>query len=121
MLPNNVFKHHFYNLYRIMKRIGLLVTVCIVALTASAQKANYNIIPLPKEVKTDTTQQFVLKGGMGIAYDSSNAEIARTAEFLQQWVKEATGIQLQLVPEDKIDFFSFFHNQMTKLYYFLIT
>ena len=38
---------------------------------------------------------------MGIAYDSSNTEIARTAEFLQQWVKEATGIQLQLTPEDK--------------------
>lgn len=84
-----------------MKRLGLFVFVCIAALTASAQKANYNIIPLPKEVKTDTTQQFTLKGGMGIAYDSSNTEIARTAEFLQQWVKETTGIQLQLTPEDK--------------------
>ena len=58
-----------------MKRLGLFVFVCIAALTASAQKANYNIIPLPKEVKTDTTQQFTLKGGMGIAYDSSNTEI----------------------------------------------
>jgi len=84
-----------------MKRLGLFVFVCIAALTASAQKANYNIIPLPKEVKADTTQQFVLKSGMGIAYDSSNTEIVRTAEFLQQWVKEATGIQLQLTPEDK--------------------
>lgn len=84
-----------------MKRLGLFVFVCIAALTASAQKANYNIIPLPKEVKADITQQFVLKSGMGIAYDSSNTEIARTAEFLQQWVKETTGIQLQLTPEDK--------------------
>ena len=84
-----------------MKRLGLFVFVCIAALTASAQKANYNIIPLPKEVKADITQQFVLKSGMGIAYDSSNTEIVRTAEFLQQWVKEATGIQLQLTPEDK--------------------
>ena len=84
-----------------MKRLRLFVFVCIAALTASAQKANYNIIPLPKEVKADTTQQFTLKDGIGIAYDSSNTEIARTAEFLQQWVKEATGIQLQLAPEDK--------------------
>ena len=84
-----------------MKRLRLFVFVCIAALTASAQKANYNIIPLPKEVKADTTQQFTLKGGMGIAYDSSNTEVTRTAEFLQQWVKEATGIQLQLTPEDK--------------------
>ena len=84
-----------------MKRLGLFVFMCIAALAASAQKANYNIIPLPKEVKVDTARQFTLKGGMGIAYDSSNTEIARTAEFLQQWVKEATGIQLQLTPEDK--------------------
>lgn len=84
-----------------MKRLRLFVFVCIAALTASAQKANYNIIPLPKEVKADTTQQFTLKDGIGIAYDSSNTEIARTAAFLQQWVKEATGILLQLTPEDK--------------------
>ena len=84
-----------------MKRIGLLVFVCIVALASFAQKANYNIIPLPKEVKADTTQQFTLKEGMSIAYDSSNTEVTRTAEFLQQWVKEVTGIQLQLTPEDK--------------------
>ena len=84
-----------------MKRLRLFVFMCIATFTASAQKANYNIIPLPKEVKADTTQQFTLKGGMGIAYDSSNTEITRTAEFLQQWVKEATGIQLQLTPEDK--------------------
>ncbi len=75
--------------------------VCVVACSAWAQRACYDIIPQPKEVKADTTQQFVLKSGMSIAYDSSNTEIARTAEFLQQWVKEATGIQLQLAPEDK--------------------
>ena len=75
--------------------------VCVVACSAWAQRACYDIIPQPKEVKADTTQQFVLKSGMSIAYDSSNTEIARTAEFLQQWVKETTGIQLQLTPEDK--------------------
>jgi len=101
LLPDNVKIINFITFYRIMKRLRLFVFVCIAALTASAQKANYNIIPLPKEVKADTTQQFTLKDGIGIAYDSSNTEIARTAEFLQQWVKEATGIQLQLAPEDK--------------------
>lgn len=84
-----------------MKRIGLQLLVCVVACSAWAQRACYDIIPQPKEVKADTTQQFVLKSGISIAYDSSNTEIARTAEFLQQWVKEATGILLQLTPEDK--------------------
>ena len=84
-----------------IKRFLSFSVLLIMAGIVNAQRANYNIIPLPKEVKTDTTQQFTLKGGMGITYDSSNTEITRTAKFVQEWVKEATGIQLQLTPEDK--------------------
>ena len=84
-----------------MKRFGLLVLACISALIVSAQKANYNIIPLPKEVKTDTTKKFILKEGMAIAYNGSKPEITHIAEFLQEWVKEATGINLRLAPNEK--------------------
>ena len=84
-----------------MKRLGLIIIICIAALSASAQKANYNIIPLPKEVKADTTQLFALANGMGIAYDSHHAEVTRIAQFMQEWVKEATGVSLQLTPADK--------------------
>lgn len=66
-----------------------------------AQRANYNIIPLPKNIKTDTTQVFSLQEGMGIAYDASNNELARNAKFLAQWVEEATGIKLALSPNNK--------------------
>jgi len=84
-----------------MKQLGLFILACIAAFSAYAQRASYNIIPLPKEVKADTTQFFTLKGGMGIAFDESNTETARIAQFLQEWVKEATGISLQLTPADK--------------------
>ena len=84
-----------------MKRTGLFLLACTLAFTVMAQRADYNIIPLPREVTTDTTQLQRIASGMGIAYDSSNAEVSRTAQFLQQWVKEATGIQLQLTPDDK--------------------
>jgi len=84
-----------------MKRIGLFVLACIAAFSASAQRASYDIIPLPKEVKTDTTQQFMLTAGMSIAYDAGNAEITRIAQFVQEWVKEATGIRLELTPDNK--------------------
>ena len=66
-----------------------------------AQRADYHIIPLPKEVKVDSTQTFTLSSGIGISYDSNNDEIARIAQFLQAWVSEATGVQLQLTPTDK--------------------
>ena len=69
--------------------------------TASAQRANYDIIPLPKEINVDNSQQFTLTSGMGIAYDESNAECIRIAETLQIWVKESTGLRLLLTPTDK--------------------
>ena len=84
-----------------MKRIGLQLLVCVVACSAWAQRACYDIIPQPKEVKADTTHFFTLKSGMGIAYDESNAEKTRIACFLQEWVKQASGISLQLTPADK--------------------
>lgn len=75
--------------------------MCVAVCSAWAQRANYNIIPLPKEVKADTTQFFMLKSGMGIAYDESNAENVRIAQFLREWVKQAAGLELQLAPADK--------------------
>ena len=65
-----------------------------------AQRADYRIIPLPKSVQTDTTQVFTLRSGMGIAYDTQNPQVAQNATFLQQWVMEATGVELALTPSD---------------------
>ena len=36
-----------------IKRFGILVLACLAILSTSAQRASYNIIPLPKEVKAD--------------------------------------------------------------------
>lgn len=83
-----------------MRRTTTFLLACIAVLTLSAQRANYNIIPLPKEVKADTTQCFTLTDGTAISYDAANAECTRIALFLQQWVKEATGIRLILTPGD---------------------
>ena len=82
-----------------MKRLGLVLLTCIAAFSAWGQRANYEIIPLPKEVKVDSTQVFTLTDGMAIACDETNQEIARTAQFLRDWVKESTGIQLGQVSD----------------------
>ena len=84
-----------------MKRIELFALACIAALVASAQRASFDIIPLPKEVKTESAQLFTLTAGMGISYDEDNAECRRIAEFLKEWVGEATGMELQLTPGAK--------------------
>jgi len=82
-----------------MKRAFLFSTFLSLLFTfAWAQRATYDIIPLPKEVKADTTQLFTLTSGMGIAFDQNNAECVRIAKFLQDWVKKTTGIELQQTP-----------------------
>ena len=64
-----------------MKRLfllsALLVTFCSLASADELYEVKYNIIPLPKEVKltgTNSFQSFIIKEGMGISYDASNAE-----------------------------------------------
>ncbi len=63
--------------------------------------ADYQVVPLPMNIHTDTTHAFALQQGMGIAYDKSLPEMKQNAEFLRQWVKELTGIDLLLTPGNK--------------------
>ena len=86
---------------RNMKKILLTLAIACATLAATAQRADYRIIPLPKSEVTDTTQVFVLKTGMSIAYDASNEEVARNAAFLKEWVEQVTGVQLVLSPNDE--------------------
>ena len=79
----------------------LLLSVSSVGLSAKEMKVDYNVIPMPKEVVMDSTAEFILKDGMGLAFDASDEEICRNAQFLRQWVKEMTGIELNLTPNDK--------------------
>lgn len=87
-----------------MKRIWLLfflTFVSLVELSAEVDKVDYHVIPMPKEVVVDSSNVFVLSDGMGLAFDASDEEICRNAQFLRQWVKEMIGIELNLTPNDK--------------------
>ena len=90
-------------LYKNMKQFLLLILISAFISTPSikAQRADYNVIPLPKEVKADSEQTFTLRQGMGVAFDATNPEIYRNVQFLCEWVKEMTGIKLELTPNDK--------------------
>ena len=87
-----------------MKKLSFFLFIALViagTLSANAQRAEYDVIPLPKEVKVDSANVFVLKNGMGVSFDASSEEIFRNAVFLRQWVEETTGISLKLTPTDK--------------------
>lgn len=70
------------------------------ACAVCAQRADYNIVPLPNRVAVDTTQMFLLQPGMTISYDTYDEEAARTAQMLQGWIEEQTGVKLELKPGD---------------------
>ena len=82
-----------------MKKV-FLYSLLMFACAVCAQRADYNIVPLPNRVAVDTTQVFVLQSGMTISYDTYDEEAARTAQMLQGWIEEQTGVKLELKPGD---------------------
>lgn len=87
-----------------MKKLSFFLFIALViagTLSANAQRAEYDVIPLPKEIKVDSANVFVLKNGMGVSFDASNEEVYRNVLFFRQWVEETTGISLKLTPTDK--------------------
>lgn len=87
-----------------MRKLSFFLFIALViagTLSAHAQRAEYDVIPLPKEVKVDSANVFVLKNGMGVSFDASNEEVYRNVLFFRQWVEETTGITLKLAPGDK--------------------
>lgn len=87
-----------------MKKLSFFLFIALViagTLSANAQRAEYDVIPLPKEVKVDSANVFVLKNGMGVSFDASNEEVYRNVLFFRQWIEETTGITLRLAPGDK--------------------
>ena len=87
-----------------MKKLSFFLFIALViagTLSANAQRAEYDVIPLPKEVKVNSANVFVLKNGMGVSFDASNEEVYRNVLFFRQWIEETTGITLKLAPGDK--------------------
>lgn len=78
----------------------LMILACSVMVIAQ-ERADYRVVPLPMHIQVDSTQAFILRPEMGIAYDSSQPEMKRNAEFLSRWVKEQTDINLLLMPDNK--------------------
>lgn len=62
------------------------------------QKVDYQIVPLPKEIKEGTTGNtpFVLMQSTRIVYPKHNKQMQRNAEFLSEYVKDVTGYSLKI-------------------------
>ena len=79
-----------------------LLLVCVCASCAKREKANYQVIPLPQEINLTEGKNFVLDRSVCIITPEENAQLYRNAEFLAEYVKEATGIELSITTDETV-------------------
>ena len=85
-----------------MKKTTILFALLSMTLGTMAQKADYNVVPLPHSIQvTDTVNCFSLKDGDIISYPADNEELARNAAFLHEYVEQSCGIHLTPTPGAK--------------------
>ena len=73
---------------------SLLICYGLLSCTDSQQPtACYQVVPLPQEIVENACDGFTLCSTTAIVYDG-NAEMKRNAEFLAEYIKEKTGLEL---------------------------
>lgn len=55
--------------------------------------ADYRVVPLPKEIKIETTDSFVLDKHKRITYPKSHEELRKEAEFLADYIEDILGFR----------------------------
>ena len=80
------------------KRIFGALMLCLGFLSCSEKSsvADYRVIPLPQEIVKEQGDGFVLDKSTSIVY-TDGAEMKRNAEFLAEFIKENTGLELATV------------------------
>lgn len=68
--------------------VGALALAC--ASCTAEKEANYQVIPLPQEVSLTQEKPFKLNENVLIAYPENNALLQRNAEFLSEYIQQAT-------------------------------
>ena len=69
-------------------RVKNIIAIGIIAMTliscsGELQKADYQVIPLPKNITENTTENpFILSKNVCITYPTAQAELAKEANFL---------------------------------------
>ncbi len=72
----------------------LAVMGVMFACTAGQKSADYRVIPLPQEITEKQDKSFALNENVKIVYPEGNETMRKNAEFLADYIREATGKQL---------------------------
>lgn len=75
----------------------LIYIITSAPLTLKAQNADFHVVPLPKEVKSTQAGSFQLTSRTIICYPQGDKVLKRHAELLAGYIKQATGLTLNVV------------------------
>lgn len=80
---------------KMFKLAGWLVVMGVMfACSAEQKSADYRVVPLPQEIVGKQGQSFTLAGNVKIVYPEGNETMRKNAEFLADYILEATGKRL---------------------------
>lgn len=84
-----------------MKRFLLAVMTAVSLGTSPAQvaDADYQVVPLPQDIVLSKGKPFLLTDHVSVSCSSADVNLLRDAQFLCEYVRQYTGIQLDLVKE----------------------
>lgn len=93
----NMYKHLNLNYMMNLKKSLFAIAIIVSAAACnSVEKADYNVIPKPNKLQLQTTETpFILSNDVTIVYQG-NDEMKRNAEFLADYIKETTGIEVKV-------------------------
>ena len=87
-----------------MKKINIIFIILISFFSIYKLRidvTNYNVIPLPKNIQSLSSNPFILNNETKIYYNNlTNIQLKRNALFLQEYIKTLTGFELEILNED---------------------
>jgi len=91
-----------------MKRFKkCIATVMLSGLIASCfaqvSKGNYQVIPLPQEIINNQGEPFIINNAVKIVCPQRNNKMRKNAQFLADYIKDATGKQLAVITNASAD------------------
>mgnify|MGYP002852832520 CR=1 FL=1 len=87
-----------------MKRLFFFTFAAFIHLTMQAQPiltADYNVVPLPRQIAPDKGQPFVMDAHTAIVFPTSDTELERLAGFLSTYINEQTSLRIPLQSREK--------------------
>lgn len=72
----------------------LLMLALLPGAVSAADKADYNVVPLPNAIQTMKGEPFTLTKDTRIVYAEGNVDMERNAHFLAEYISEVTGMKV---------------------------